>query len=277
MKIATFNINNINKRLPNLLEWLRAEQPDVACLQELKAAQQDFPAAAIEQAGYGAVWRGERTWNGVAILARDAVPVVTRLDLPGDPADTQGRYIEAAVNGILIACLYATNGNPQPGPKFDYKLTRLARLARHARALLKTGAPVVLAGDYNVVPTAFDIYPTTSWNDDALVQPASREAFAKILKQGWVDSIRMMHPDQPMYTFWDYMRNRWPRDRGLRLDHLLLSADLATRLEDAGIDRWVRAKQNASDHAPAWIVLRENRRRGGAATKPTPSAKRRSA
>jgi exodeoxyribonuclease-3 len=187
MKIATFNINNINinKRLPNLLEWLRAEQP--ACLQELKAAQQDFPAAAIEQAGYGAVWRGERTWNGVAILARDAVPVVTRLDLPRDPADTQGRYIEAAVNGILIACLYAPNGNPQPGPKFDYKLTWLARLARHARALLKTGAPVVLAGDYNVVPTAFDIYPTTSWNDDALVQPASREAFAKILKQGWVD------------------------------------------------------------------------------------------
>jgi exodeoxyribonuclease-3 len=277
MKIATFNINNINKRLPNLLEWLRSEQPDVACLQELKAAQQDFPAAAIEQAGYGAVWRGERTWNGVAILARDAVPVVTRLDLPGDPADTQGRYIEAAVNGILIACLYAPNGNPQPGPKFDYKLTWLARLARHARALLKTGAPVVLAGDYNVVPTALDSYPTTSWNDDALVQPASREAFAKILKQGWVDSIRMMHPDQPMYTFWDYMRNRWPRDRGLRLDHLLLSADLAARLEDAGIDRWVRAKQNASDHAPAWIVLRENRRRGGAATKPTPSAKRRSA
>jgi exodeoxyribonuclease-3 len=277
MKIATFNINNINKRLPNLLEWLRSEQPDVACLQELKAAQQDFPAAAIEQAGYGAVWRGERTWNGVAILARDAVPVVTRLDLPGDPADTQGRYIEAAVNGILIACLYAPNGNPQPGPKFDYKLTWFARLARHARALLKTGAPVVLAGDYNVVPTALDSYPTTSWNDDALVQPASREAFAKILKQGWVDSIRMMHPDQPMYTFWDYMRNRWPRDRRLRLDHLLLSADLAARLEDAGIDRWVRAKQNASDHAPAWIVLRENRRRGGAATKPTPSAKRRSA
>jgi len=268
MKIATFNVNNINKRLPNLLAWLRSEQPDVACLQELKTAQQDFPAAAIEQAGYGAVWRGQKTWNGVAILARGAVPVVTRLGLPGDPADTQSRYIEAAVNGILIACLYAPNGNPQPGPKFDYKLAWLARLARHARALCKTGAPVVLAGDYNVVPTAFDIYPTTSWNDDALVQPASREAFAKILKQSWVDSIRLMHPDRPMYTFWDYMRNRWPRDKGLRLDHLLLSADLAKLLEDAGVDRWVRAEQNASDHAPAWIVLRESRRRSRAAAKP---------
>jgi exodeoxyribonuclease-3 len=268
MKIATFNINNINKRLPNLLEWLRTEKPDVACLQELKAAHKDFPAAAIEKTGYGAIWRGQKTWNGVAILARDAVPVVTRLDLPGDPDDTQSRYIEAAVNGVLIACLYAPNGNPQPGPKFDYKLAWLARLSRHARALLKTGAPVVLAGDYNVVPTAFDIYPTKSWDDDALVQPESRDALRKILKQGWVDSIRRMHPDAPMYSFWDYMRNRWPRDKGLRLDHLLLSADLAARLDDAGVDRWVRGKQNASDHAPAWIVLRETRRRGRATAKP---------
>jgi exodeoxyribonuclease-3 len=237
-------------------------------LQELKAAHRDFPAAAIEKAGYGAIWRGQKTWNGVAILARDAVPVVTRLDLPGDPDDTQSRYIEAAVNGVLIACLYAPNGNPQPGPKFDYKLAWLARLSRHARALLKTGAPIVLAGDYNVVPTAFDIYPTKSWDDDALVQPESRDALRKILKQGWVDSIRRMHPDAPMYSFWDYMRNRWPRDKGLRLDHLLLSADLAARLDDAGVDRWVRGKQNASDHAPAWIVLRETRRRGRATAKP---------
>ena len=256
MKIATFNINNVNRRLPNLLEWLRKERPDAVCLQELKAAQRDFPSSALEKAGYGAVWRGQKTWNGVAILARDADPIVTRNELPGDPDDTQSRYIEAAVNGVLIACLYAPNGNPQPGPKFDYKLKWMARLNRHARAVLKSGAPVVLAGDYNVAPTPFDIYPTRSWDDDALVQPESRAAFGRIVRQGWRDAVRALHPDAPMYTFWDYMRNRWPRDKGLRLDHLLLSPALAKRLEEAGVDRWVRGKANASDHAPAWIRLR---------------------
>jgi len=257
MKIATFNINNVRKRLPNLLEWLRAAAPDVACLQELKSTDAEFPAAAIEAEGYGAVWRGQKSWNGVAILARGGKPVVTRTELPGDEDDTQSRYLEAAIGGILVGCLYAPNGNPQPGPKFDYKLAWLARLARHAEALYREGVPVVLAGDYNVVPTEQDIYPTRSWDKDALVQPASRAAFAKIVAQGWLDAIRAQHPREPMYTFWDYMRNRWPRDAGLRLDHLLLSADLAERLVAAGVDRAVRGRPNASDHAPAWIMLRD--------------------
>ena len=255
MKIATFNINNINKRLPNLLGWLQASAPDVVCLQELKAAQRDFPHDALARAGYAAAWVGQKTWNGVAILARGTEPVVTRTALPGDAADTQSRYLEAAVNGVLVASLYAPNGNPQPGPKFAYKLAWLARLARHAGSLLKSGAPVVLAGDYNVVPTPFDIYPTRSWDDDALIQPESRAAFARIVRQGWTDAIRTVHPDQPMYTFWHYMRNRWGRDAGLRLDHLLLSPQLAARLRAAGVDRAVRGAPNASDHAPAWIEL----------------------
>lgn len=260
MKIATFNVNNINKRLPNLLAWLRQATPDVVCLQELKAAQRDFPEAALARAGYASAWVGQKTWNGVAILTRGAEPVVTRTSLPGDPEDTQSRYIEAAVNGVLIASLYAPNGNPQPGPKFAYKLAWLSRLARHARSLLKSGAPVVLAGDYNVVPTPFDIYPTKSWDDDALVQPESRAAFAKIVKQGWTDAIRELHPDEPMYTFWHYMRNRWSRDAGLRLDHLLLSEAAAKRLAGAGVDRAVRGRENASDHAPAWVELRPRQR-----------------
>jgi len=260
MKIATFNINNVNKRLPNLLAWLREAKPDVVCLQELKAAQRDFPERALARAGYASAWVGQKTWNGVAILARDAEPVVTRTSLPGDPADTQSRYIEAAVNGVLIASLYAPNGNPQPGPKFAYKLAWLARLARHAKSLQKSGAPVVLAGDYNVVPTPFDIYPTKSWDEDALVQPESRAAFARIVRQGWTDAIRALHPDAPMYTFWHYMRNRWGRDAGLRLDHLLLSDAAAQRLKSAGVDRTVRGKPDASDHAPAWIGLGPTRR-----------------
>ncbi len=214
MKIATFNINNVNKRLANLLDWLRAAKPDVVCLQELKAAESEFPQKAIEQAGYGAAWRGEKSWNGVAILARDAEPVVTRTELPGDAGDTQARYIEAAVNGVIVTSLYAPNGNPQPGPKFNYKLAWLRRLNAHARELHEAGVPVVLAGDYNVVPTDFDIYPTKSYAKDALVQPQSRALFRQILEQGWLDAIRTLHPDQPMYTYWDYMRNRWPRDAG---------------------------------------------------------------
>jgi exodeoxyribonuclease III len=257
MKIASFNINNVRKRLANLLDWLRETEPDVVCLQELKASDREFPVEAIRNAGYGAVWRGEKSWNGVAILGRHGESVVTRTELPGDPADAQSRYLEAAVNGILIGCLYAPNGNPQPGPKFAYKLKWLERLARHAALLYRSGVPVVLAGDYNVVPTDQDIYATKSWARDALVQPESRAAFRKILDQGWLDAIRTLHPDEPMYTFWDYMRNRWQRDAGLRLDHLLLNAELTPRLVDAGVDREVRGKENASDHAPAWIVLRQ--------------------
>jgi len=257
MKIATFNINNVNKRLANLLDWLRAERPDVACLQELKATDSEFPVAAIEKAGYGAVWRGQKSWNGIAILARGTAPIVTRTELPGDPADAQSRYIEAAVNGVLIATLYAPNGNPQPGPKFDYKLAWMKRLAAHAAELYALGAPVVLAGDYNVVPTDADIYPTTSYAKKALVQPAPRALFRRILDQGWIDAIRTLHPDAPMYTFWDYMRNRWQRDAGLRIDHLLLNPKAAKRLVESGVDRQVRAMEGASDHAPAWVVLRD--------------------
>jgi exodeoxyribonuclease III len=256
MKIATFNINNINKRLANLLAWLHSAKPDVVCLQELKAADRDFPQAAIEKAGYRAVWRGQKSWNGVAILARGSAPVVTRTDLPGDAGDAQARYIEAAVNGVLVTSLYAPNGNPQPGPKFDYKLAWFKRLRTHAAKLLKQDLPVVLAGDYNVAPTPFDIYPTKSWDGNALIQPKSRAAFASLIAQGWLDAIRTLHPDAPMYTFWDYKRNRWPRDAGLRLDHLLLSPALAPRLAKAGVDRAVRGEDGASDHAPAWIVLK---------------------
>jgi len=255
MKIATFNINNINKRLPNLLTWLRSARPDVVCLQELKSTDADFPAGALRRAGYDAVWRGQKSWNGVAILARGMEPVLTRSELPGDPDDGQSRYIEGAVNGILIGCLYAPNGNPQPGPKFDYKLAWLERLTKHAATLKAAGVPVVLIGDYNVVPTERDIYPTKSYDKDALIQPASRAALARLLKQGWTDAIRALHPDERVYTFWDYMRNRWPRDAGLRLDHILLSADLTARLKAAGVDRAVRGEANASDHAPVWVEL----------------------
>ncbi len=259
MKIATFNINNVNKRLANLLGWLRAAKPDVVCLQELKADDDAFPRDAIARAGYQGVWRGQRSWNGVAILARGCEPVITRSELPGDADDKQARYIEAAVNGVLVGCLYAPNGNPQPGPKFDYKLAWMKRLLAHATGLRAAGVPVVLAGDYNVVPTDRDIYPTTSYRDNALVQPEPRALFRKLMDQDWTDAIRTLHPDQPMYTFWHYMRNRWPRDAGLRLDHLLLSPEAARRLVSAGVDLDVRGIENASDHAPAWIVLSDRK------------------
>jgi exodeoxyribonuclease-3 len=257
MKIATFNINNINKRLANLLAYLRVAKPDVLCLQELKAADREFPKATIEKAGYGAVWRGEKSWNGVAILARDCEPVVTRTELPGDAGDRESRYIEAAVNGVLITSLYAPNGNPQPGPKFNYKLAWMDRLTAHAVELMTADVPVVLAGDYNVVPTDRDIYPTKSYDRDALLQPASRARYAEILRQGWRDAIRALHPDEPMYTYWSYLREHWRRDAGLRIDHLLLSPKAAKRLVRGGVDRAFRGKENASDHAPVWIELRD--------------------
>jgi exodeoxyribonuclease-3 len=256
MKIATWNINNINRRLPNLLDWLKRAKPDIVALQELKCTDADFPVAALRKAGYSAVFRGEKTWNGVAILSRGGEPVVTRNALPGDPQDRQSRYIEAAVDGVLIGCLYLPNGNPQPGPKFDYKLKWLKRLSAHARKLLKANVPVALIGDYNVAPTDIDIYPTRSWDKDALIQPESRAAYARLVKQGWTDALREIHPDARLYTFWDYKRNRWPRDAGLRLDHLLLSPMLAKRLKAAGVDRIERGREGASDHAPVWVDLK---------------------
>jgi exodeoxyribonuclease III len=255
VKIATFNINNVNKRLDNLVAWLARAEPDVVCLQELKTEQHAFPAAALRALGYGAVWQGERSRNGVAILARDCDPVRTRSSLPGNADDSQARYIEAAVNGVLIASLYLPNGNPQPGPKFTYKMVWFERLIAHAAALLAAGVPVVLAGDYNVVPAAQDIYPTRTLDANALVQPESREAFARMLNQGWTDALRRRHPEGPLWTFWDYKRNRWQSDKGMRLDHVLLSPEMSARLVNGGVDRWVRGEENASDHAPAWVTL----------------------
>jgi exodeoxyribonuclease-3 len=255
MKIATFNVNGIGSRLPRLLEWLDRERPDAACLQELKAPDAAFPRQALRDAGYEAIWHGQRSWNGVAILARGGAPVEIRRGLPGDDTDEQSRYLEAAVGGVLLACLYLPNGNPQPGPKFDYKLAWFDRLIAHAAGLAASGQPVVLAGDFNVVPTDADIYNPKSWRKDALLQPATRAAFFELLSQGWTDALRELHPDEPIYTFWDYFRNHWPRDAGLRIDHLLLSPSLRPRLVAAGVDRWVRGQTGASDHAPVWIEL----------------------
>ena len=255
MKIATFNINDVNKRLNNLLTWLTKTAPDVVCLQELKAEHKAFPEQALKRLGYQAVWQGERSWNGVAILSRDGSPVLTRSRLPGNPEDRQARYIEAAVQGLLITSIYLPNGNPQPGPKFDYKLAWLERLTRHAAELIATGIPVVLAGDYNVVPTPQDIYPTRSLDNNALIQPESRQGFARLLSQGWTDAMRKLYPEGPLWTFWDYKRERWPNDKGMRLDHFLLSPRMAERLVGGGVDRWVRGQTNASDHAPVWIEL----------------------
>jgi exodeoxyribonuclease III len=257
LKIATFNVNNVNRRLATLLAWAGRSKPDVVCLQEVKCTDDAFPAGELHGAGYSAVWRGQRTYNGVAILARNE-PVLTRDRLPGDPADDQSRYIEAAVKGILIACIYLPNGNPQPGPKFDYKLAWFERLIAHAESLYRLDAPVVLGGDFNVVPTDRDIYPTRSWSKDALLQPASRASFQRLIEQGWTDAARIRHPDEPMYTFWDYKRDRWQRDAGLRIDFLLLNKRAAERLIDAGVDRFARGEDGASDHAPLWVTLRQD-------------------
>ncbi|MEO6013126.1 MAG: exodeoxyribonuclease III [Devosia sp.] len=256
MKIATFNINGINRRLPNLLDWLNKARPDVVCLQELKATDRQFPRTAIADAGYGAAWVGQSAWNGVAILARGADPVVTQNALPGDAADEQARYIEAAVNGVVIASLYAPNGNPQPGPKFAYKLAWQERLIAHAAELMASKLPVVLAGDYNIVPEPRDIYVTKSYDKNALLRPEARAAFARLLEQGWIDSVRKTHPDERAYTFWDYMRERWSRNAGLRLDHILASKKLGKALVSTRIDRDVRGREGASDHAPVVAEFR---------------------
>jgi exodeoxyribonuclease-3 len=257
MKIASYNINGVNGRLPQLLAWLGSAQPDVVCLQELKTEQAKFPRQALEKAGYGAAWLGQRAYNGVAILTRDAQPIITRKALPGDPDDKQSRYLEAAYQGVLIACLYAPNGNPQPGPRFAYKLAWLTRLCEHAAGLLAAKVPVALVGDFNVVPTDRDIYNAqSSWKSDALLQPQARALFAQLLAQGWIDALRKLHPELPLYTFWDYKRNAWSRDAGLRIDHFLLSKPLTKKLVAGGVDRAARELEGASDHAPVWIELR---------------------
>jgi len=261
MKVATFNVNGINGRLPVLLRWLDESKPDVVCLQELKAPQDKFPEAAIAKAGYGAIWQGQKSWNGVAILLRGTQPIETRRGLPGDPDDSHSRYIEAATDDVAVGCLYLPNGNPAPGPKFDYKLRWFDRLIAYALELLASGAPVVLAGDYNVMPTELDVYKPERWVDDALFRPEVRSAFHKLIAQGWTDALRTLHPGEPIYTFWDYFRNAFGRNAGLRIDHLLLSPSLAGRLEAATVERQVRGWEKASDHAPVSIELAADGRR----------------
>jgi exodeoxyribonuclease-3 len=255
MRIATWNVNGINGRLPILLDWLAAARPDVVCLQELKAPQDKFPAAAIEKAGYGAIWQGQARWNGVAILARGCEPVETHRGLPGDPSDEQARYIEAAIGGVLVGGLYAPNGNPHPGPKFDYKLAWNERLIAHAKMLHGLAEPVVVAGDYNIIPTDVDVYKPERWEDDALFQPEPRAQYRRLVDQGWVDALRHLHPDERIYTFWDYWRNAFGRNAGIRIDHLLLNPAAAARRESAGGATAGRAPEGASDHAPTWIDL----------------------
>jgi exodeoxyribonuclease III len=255
MLIATYNVNGVNGRLQVLLRWLAEASPDVVCLQELKAPDERFPIAAIREAGYRAIWHGQKSWNGVAILAKSDTLKERRRGLPGDPDDTHSRYIEAEVSGLTIGCLYLPNGNPYPGPKFDYKLRWFSRFSAHAKSLLKSGAPVVLAGDYNVMPTELDVYKPERWTDDALFRIEVREAFAKLIKQGWTDALRTLYPDQRVYTFWDYFRNAYARNAGLRIDHVLLSPVLAKGLESGGVERHVRGWEKTSDHAPTWVLI----------------------
>lgn len=256
MKIATYNVNGINGRLPVLLRWLQETAPDVACLQELKAPQEKFPEQAIKDAGYHAIWHGQKSWNGVAILSKTEIKELRR-GLPGDPEDLHSRYIEAFINGIVIGCLYLPNGNPAPGPKLDYKLDWLKRFHLHAAELLKSNLPTVLTGDYNVIPTEFDVYKPERWIDDALFRPEVRTAFKNIIDQGWTDAIRKLYPTEKIYTFYDYFRNAYARDAGLRIDHFLLSPQLKDHLLNAGVDRQVRGWEKTSDHCPVWVELKK--------------------
>jgi exodeoxyribonuclease-3 len=262
VKIATYNVNGVNGRLEVLLRWLELAKPDVVCLQELKAPDMRFPAREIEAAGYGAIWHGQKSWNGVAILARGKKPLLTRKGLPGDPDDTHSRYIEAAVDGMVIGCLYLPNGNPYPGAKFEYKLAWFRRLTAYAAELLELEVPVILAGDYNVMPTELDVYKAERWVNDALFRVEVRYAFRQLVEQGWTDAIRTLHPHETIYTFWDYFRNAYARNAGLRIDHFLLSPEVAARLAEAGVDRDVRGWEHTSDHAPTWIELSDKPKRG---------------
>src|SRR5690242_6187983 len=257
MRLATFNVNGINGRLPSLLAWLDETRPDVACLQELKAPDEKFPADALRAAGYRAVWHGQKSWNGVAILARGTEPREIRRGLPGDPDDSHSRYIEATVHGLTIGCLYLPNGNPAPGPKFSYKLKWLDRFIDHAASLVSSDGPVILAGDYNVIPTERDVYKPERWVDDALFRVEAREEFGRLMQQGWIDAIRTLHPDETLYTFWDFFRNAYERNAGLRIDHLLLNPAVVDRMTDAGVYRNVRGWERPSDHAPVWVDLRD--------------------
>lgn len=256
MKIVSFNINGIKARLPRLLEYLAEQQPDIVCLQELKTSDETFPEADIRDAGYGALWHGQKSWNGVAVLARDAEPVERQRGLAGDPDDEHSRYLEAEVNGLVVASIYLPNGNPQPGPKFDYKLRWIERLADRARVLLAEEVPVVLAGDYNVIPNDDDVFSVRAMADDALMQPESRQGYRRLLAQGWTDSLRTRFPGGGVWTFWDYQAGAWQRDAGFRIDHLLLSPHAADRMLDAGVDKEYRGREKASDHAPTWVALR---------------------
>lgn len=267
MRIATYNVNGITSRLPVLLRWLKETKPDVACLQELRSPQERFPQAELAKLGYQAVWHGQKSWNGVAILAKGLMPVETRRGLPGDPEDTHSRYIEARVNDIRVGCIYLPNGNPAPGPKFDYKLAWFKRLNNYAKTLLKTGEAVVICGDYNAVPTDLDAYKPERWVGDAVFFPETKDLYARLISQGWTDALRKMHPDEVIYTYWDYFRNAFGRNAGLRMDHLLLSPTLAPRLRAAGVDRTVRSWEKTSDHAPTWIELSAAKRRSSATTK----------
>jgi exodeoxyribonuclease III len=255
MKIATYNVNGVNGRLPVLLRWLQEANPDIVCLQELKAPQEKFPLQAIQDLGYQAIWHGQKSWNGVAILSRHAPPIELRRVLPGDEEDMHSRYIEALVGNITIGCLYLPNGNPAPGPKFDYKLKWFQRLTAHAAELLATNKPVIMAGDFNVMPTEKDVYKPERWVDDALFRPEVRAAFKNLVDQGWTDAIRLLYPEETIYTFWDYFRNAYGRNAGLRIDHFLLSKQLVKRLKNAGVDKHVRGWEKTSDHAPVWVDI----------------------
>ncbi len=255
MKIATYNVNGVNGRLPVLTRWLTETTPDVVCLQELKAPQEKFPEQAILDAGYHAIWHGQKSWNGVAILSREPGIAENRRGLPEDPDDTQSRYIEAVIRGVTIGCLYLPNGNPAPGPKYDYKMRWFEQFTTHAAGLYASGKPVVLAGDYNVIPTELDAYKPERWVTDALFLPETRQAFQTLMAQGWTDALRETHPDEVIYTFFDYFRNAYGRNAGLRIDHFLLSPALDSRLLGAGVDHNVRGWEKSSDHAPVWIEL----------------------
>jgi exodeoxyribonuclease-3 len=257
MKIATYNVNGVNGRLPVLLKWLNESQPDVVCLQELKAPQEKFPLEAIENAGYKAIWHGQKSWNGVAILSKGKAVTELRRVLPGDPEDLHSRYIEAEVNGLIIGCLYLPNGNPWPGPKFDYKLGWFKRLTLHAKKLISQDQPVVLTGDFNVMPTELDVYKPERWVNDALFREEVRDAFHKLVAQGWTDAIRKLYPTDTIYTFWDYFRDAYGRNAGLRIDHFLLSPNLVSKLKSAQVDKHVRGWEKSSDHAPVWIELKK--------------------